>query len=279
MTTKNNIICLAVNELYQNKQAQYPPTTLPTLCFFEFTQTLQDEIDNARKLLFEQDIYEVTIKTSTVNWYFNLTNRYHHDIQSLIHIDAMFIRFSGMLRPYKTPHFTTAKISINQLQFNKIPITSIDLEQLTIPLAKGIINKIQQLSRQHTEKEELYYGIEPIVSNLRDLDEKMSMDIHLDSESQLGLLNRQENKIYATMTELEAEMNHLSDQLLYQVFGLKKGDWLSYMPSNSKTLIQLQFELCRVYGNTLNIIGPGITKAGVIGKREQYINIEFSEDK
>jgi len=111
------------------------------------------------------------------------------------------------------------------------------------------------------------------------LDEKTAFDIHLDRGSQLDLLNRQENQIYTTMTALETEMNYLSEQLLYQVFGLSKGDWLSYVPQNDAALTQLQFEHCRVYDNTLNIIGPGITKAGLLGKREQYINIEFGEEK
>ncbi len=275
MKNINNKICLGVNELYQDKQLQYLPTTLPTLCFFEFTQALQDIIDDAIKLLFEKNLHEVTIQVFTVNWYFNLTNRYHHNIQSLMHVNAMNISFSGSLRPYKQSHFSTAKISINQLKFNQIPISSINLEQLTIPLAKGLINKIQQLSRQYSEQEDLYYGIEPIVNELRALDEKVAFALHIDSESQLSLLNKKGNQIYAKMETLEIEMNYLSEQLLYQVFGLTKGDWLSYKPQNNATLTQLQFEHCRVYDNTLNIIGPGITKAGILGKREQYINIEF----
>jgi len=279
MTNKNNVICLGVNELYQDKQAQYPPTTLPTLCFFEFTQTLQDSIDNTRKLLFEQSLHEVTIQTSNVNWYFNLTDRYHHSIRSLMHIDAMSISFSGMLRPYKQRHFTTAKISINQLKFNQIPLNPINLEQLTTPLAVGLINKIRQLSRQYSEQEELYISIEPIVEHLRELDEKVAFDIHLDSDLQLELLNKKSNELYAKMEAIETEINYLSEQLLYQIFGLKKGDWLSYISVNRETSTQLQFEQCRVYGTNLNIIGPGITKKGLLGKKEQYIAIEFGEKK
>jgi len=279
MTTKNNIICLGVNELYQDKQVQYPPTTLPTLCFFEFTQTLQDTIDNAIRLLFEQSLHEVTIQASNVNWYFNLTDRYHHNIRSLMHVDAMNISFSGSLRPYKQSHFSTAKISINQLKFNQIPINSINLHQLTSPLAKGLINKIKHLSRQYSEQEDLYYAIEPIVSHLRELDETTAFVIHLDSDLQLGLFNKKGNELYAKMETIETEMNYLSEQLLYQIFGLTKGDWLSYIPANSETSTQLQFEQCRVYGTTLNIIGPCITKAGLLGKKEQYIYIEFGEEK
>jgi len=279
MINKNNVICLGVNELYQNQQIHYPPVTLPTMCFFEFTQTLQDAIDQATRLLFEHNLHEVTTRTSKVNWYFNLTDRYHHNIQSFIHVDASSISFSGMLRPYKQPHLTTAKISINQLKFNQIPINSINLDQLTAPLVKGLISKIKHLSRQYSEQEDLYYSIEPLVSHLKELDEKTAFDIHLNSDLQLDLLNKKGNELYAQMETIETEINYLSEQLLYQIFGLKKGDWLSYIPANSETSTQLQFEQCRVHGTTLNIIGPGITKAGLLGKREQYINIEFGEEK
>jgi hypothetical protein len=279
MTHKNNMICLGVKELYQDNKVQYPPPTLPTLCFFEFTQSLQDTIDRAIKLLHKHNLHEVIIQISELNWYFKLTNRYHHNIQTLMHVDAMSIRFSGILRPYKEAHFTTAKIKINKLKFNQPPIKAINLKQLTIPLAKGLINRIQLLSNQLSKQEDLYYGIEPIAEKLRSFDEVITSNLHLDTELQLDYLSRKSNEIYAQMEKIETEMNSLSSQLLYQIFGLKKGDWFSYIEQNDNKLVQLQFEQCRVYDNTLNIIGPGITKAGLLGKREQYINIELGENE
>jgi hypothetical protein len=145
-------------------------------------------------------------------------------------------------------------------------------------LAKGLINRIQLLSNQLSKQEDLYYGIEPIAEKLRSFDELVASNLHLDTELQLDYLSKQSNEIYAQMEKIETEMNSLSSQLLYQIFGLKKGDWFSYIEPNDNKLVQLQFEQCRVYDNTLNIIGPGITKAGLLGKREQYINIELGEN-
>jgi len=277
MTTKNNIICLGVNELYQDKDVQQPITTQPSLCFFEFTEELKDTIDKVKKLLFEQSFHEVTIQVFTVNWYFNLTNRYHHNVQSFLHISQESIYFSGILSPYKKEHFSTARININQLSFNQIPIKEIDLNQLTIPLAIGLINKIQNLSKLHLEQEELYYGIDPIITELRELDKKTALDIHLDSESQLDFLNKKANEIYSKMEKIEGEVNLLASQLVYQIFGIMKGDWISYVDPINDMLIQLQFEQCNVYNGILNITGPVVTKAGVLGKREQYINIKLGE--
>jgi len=79
------------------------------------------------------------------------------------------------------------------------------------------------------------------------------------------------------MEKIEGEVNLLASQLVYQIFGIMKGDWISYVDPINDMLIQLQFEQCNVYNGILNITGPVVTKAGVLGKREQYINIKLGE--
>jgi hypothetical protein len=61
----------------------------------------------------------------------------------------------------------------------------------------------------------------------------------------------------------------------HKVFGISKGDWISYLPTNSTSILQLQYEHCDIYGCSLRIQGPGITKKGELGKREQVITIEL----
>ena len=85
------------------------------------------------------------------------------------------------------------KININKLKFNQIPIKAINLKQLTIPLAKGLINRIQLLYNQLLKQEDLYYGIEPITEKLRSLDEIVASNLQLDTELQLDNLSRKSN--------------------------------------------------------------------------------------
>jgi hypothetical protein len=271
----NNIICLRVNELYENKSLQKIKTALPSLCFFEFTQELLMQIDKTKEMLFEQGLHEISFQTYAASWFFKLTNRYHQNITTYIHISETEIFFSGKMRPFNDVHFCTPKVSINQLKYNKIPIKPIQLNQLTIPLALGLIKKIKQLNSQYSDVEDLFYRIEPLVNEIRALDEKSALDLHLNSDSQIGLLSRQSNELAEKMQSLEAEMLSLSRIVLHKVFGVSKGDWISCSQLDDSTLTQLQYEHCDIYENTLTISGTAITKSGLLGKREQSISIEL----
>ena len=272
---KNNVICLKVNELYSDKRIHQLKTTLPYLCFFEFTQKLQTIIDETKEILLEQGLHEISVQTHAVNWFFKLTDRYHQDITTFMHINERTIYFTGKMRPFHEVHFCTPKISINQLKYNEIPIKPIKLNQLNTPLALGLIKKIKQLSSQHVEAEDLFYGIEPLVNEIRALDAKSALDLHLNSNSQIDLLNRQSSELAEKMQSMEAEMLSLSRAVLHKVFGISKGDWISCAQLDDSTLTQLQYEHCDIYENTLNISGTAITKAGLLGKREQTISIKL----
>jgi hypothetical protein len=271
----NNIICLGVNELYFDKQLHQYKTTLPNLCFFEFTKEMHTMINETKELLLGKGFHEMSFQTNTVNWFFKLTSRYHQNITTFIHISESSIHFTGRMRPFAGIHFSTPKISINQLEFNQIPIKPIQTSLLKAPLAIGLITKIEHLNRQYKETEDLYYGIEPLISEMRKLDEKSAMNLHLHCDSQLDLINRQGNELLSKMKNLEYEMLALSRVVLHKVFGISKGDWISYLPTNLTSILQLQYEHCDIYGCSLRIQGPGITKKGELGKREQVIVIEL----
>jgi hypothetical protein len=271
----NNIICLEVNELYADKQHHQYKTTLPSFCFFEFTQELQTTIGEAKEFLLEKGFHELSFQLSTVNWFYQLTNRYHHDITTFIHINEKAIHFSGKMRPFDTAHFRTPEISINKLEFNQIPIKLIHMSQLKAPLATGLITKIEQVNRRYKETEDLYYGIEPLINELQQLDAHSAMDLHLHCDSQLDLIKRQGSELLSKMQSLEKEMLTLSRIVLNKVFGVSKGDWISYLPAKSTSLIQLQYEHCDIYECNLTIRGLGVTKKGELGKREQVISIEL----
>jgi hypothetical protein len=271
----NNIICLGVNELYFDKQLHQYKTTLPNLCFFEFTKEMHMMINETKELLLGKGFHEMSFQTNTVNWFFKLTSRYHQNITTFIHISESSIHFTGRMRPFADIHFSTPKISINQLEFNQIPIKPIQTSLLKAPLAIGLITKIEHLSRQYKETEDLYYGIEPLISEMRQLDEKSAMNLHLHCDSQLDLINRQGNELLSKMKNLEYEILSLSRVVLHKVFGISKGDWISYLPTNSTSVLQLQYEHCDIYGCSLRIQGPGITKKGELGKREQVIALEL----
>ena len=265
----NNVICLKVNELYCAKKLKPIKTSLPHLCFFEFTQELLTQIEKTKETLFDQDLHEISIRTNVANWFFKLTNRYHHDITTFMHITQRSISFSGKMKPYSEVHFRTPYVDINQLKYNKTPIKPIQINQLTTPLAQGLITKIQHLN--------VFYGIEPLVNEIRELDKKSALALHLNPNSQIDLLNQQSNELLVKMKSLESEVLSLSRLVLYKVFGIIEGDWISFLPDVDSATIQLQYDSCEVYSNTLTIRGIIITQAGKLGKREQSISIELTD--
>ena len=273
----NNVICLKVNELYCAKKLKPIKTSLPHLCFFEFTQELLTQIEKTKETLFDQDLHEISIRTNVANWFFKLTNRYHHDITTFMHITQRSISFSGKMKPYSEVHFRTPYVDINQLKYNKTPIKPIQINQLTTPLAQGLITKIQHLNRQYSEIEDVFYGIEPLVNEIRELDKKSALALHLNPNSQIDLLNQQSNELLVKMKSLESEVLSLSRLVLYKVFGIIEGDWISFLPDVDSATIQLQYDSCEVYSNTLTIRGIIITQAGKLGKREQSISIELTD--
>jgi len=273
----NNILCLSVNELYQDRKFHKLNTTLPSLCFFEFTQQLQEQIEQYKALLSEKHLHEISFETNAANWFYKLPNRYSNEITTYIHINEKEIFFSGKMRPFYEAHFRTSKVRINQLKYNQTPIKPIHLNQLTSPLALGLITKIKHLNRQHSEVEGVFYGIEPLVNEIRSLDSKSAFHLHINCDSQIDLLNRQSNELLEKMRALESETLSLSRIVLNKVFGISKGDWISFSSGDDSSIIQLQYEYCDIYENTLNIRGKGITQAGKLGKREQSISIELMD--
>ena len=55
----HQVICLAVQLLYKEQRNEHYRLTLPTYCLVEFGERLINEVRKARKLLEENNLYEV----------------------------------------------------------------------------------------------------------------------------------------------------------------------------------------------------------------------------
>lgn len=86
MSEQNGLVCLGVNELYHERNMQYSHHVLPILCLFEFTDEMHTFIREKQALLVEHDIAEIVVRTTLAKWYFQLTNRYHLDALTYLHI-------------------------------------------------------------------------------------------------------------------------------------------------------------------------------------------------
>jgi len=271
----NSIVCLGVNELFQETRMQQHRQTLPTLCLFELTEDLQSIIDGKHILMAENDLSEVTIKTTLAKWYFQLTNRYHHEVTTFLHIRVDSIAFSGFQSPFKITHFSTPYVRFIDIKKSENSIKPLSLDQLSMPFAMGLIKQINTLNRESEELSDLYWGLDAVSSRIRDLDESVINRLALDCDKAIYQISAESNVLNARQERLELEVETLLHRLIKHVFGITKGEWISYACPITSKLTQLSFESCYFHGNTITISGTGVTKNGLLGKRDQSIRIEL----
>ncbi len=279
MSEQNGLICLGVNELYHERNMQHSHHVLPTLCIFELMDEIKSLITEKQALLVEHDIAEVVVRTTLAKWYFPLTNRYHHETLTYLHIRADSISFSGKMKPYKVPHFSTPTILINSIKKLGNKIKPLPLDKLTIPLALGLIKEIQTLSTKYYDLSDLYWELDEVSSNIRKLDEEVVNKLSFECDEALSQINAESNSLSSRQEVLEIQIENLLMRLVKNIFGIKKGDWISYVAPVTTEVTQLRLEHCSFYEGTLTINGLGLTKAGMLGKREQSIRIELVPEK
>lgn len=275
MKLSNGLVCFGVNELYQEDHMQRLRKTLPTLCFFELTEELQSIIDDKHTLMAEHDLSEAVVRTTLVKWYFQLTNRYHHEVTTFLHIRVDSIAFSGFQRPFKQAHFSTPHVLLKDLKKSETTIKSIRLKQLSMPFALGLVKQIKELSKKSDDCSDLYWGLDAVSSSIRDLDESVTNKLTVDCDKAIYQISAESNALNAEQEALELEVDNLLHRLLKHVFDISRGDWISYVCPTTSKLIQLSFETCYFHGNTITLGGTGVTKTGLLGKREQSIRIEL----
>ena len=275
MESIDSIVCLGVNELYQETRMQQARQTLPTLCLFELTEELQSIIDGRHALMAAHDLSEVTVRTTLAKWYFQLTNRYHHEITTYLHIRVDSIAFSGILPPLKSAHFSTPHVRLVDIKKSKKSIRSIHLEQLSMPFALSLIKQIRKLSTEIDELSDLYWVLDAVSSSIRDLDESVTNSLAVDCDNAIYQISAESNALNAKQEALELKVENLLQRLINHIFDISKGDWISYVCPTTAKLTQLSFESCYFHDNTITIMGAGITKTGLLGKRQQSIRIEL----
>jgi hypothetical protein len=273
--SQNELICAGVNELYQDKQLQHLSGILPSLCMFELTDAMLGLIEAKQALLVEHDLAEVTLRTTSVKWYFQLTDRYHHEVDTYIHIRSDSISFSGKQKPFKTIHFSTPTILLSSINNGATTLHPIQLEKLAKPYAKSLINKIQPLHDECNDTSDLYWELDSVFESVKSLDEKVTNNLSFKCDLALLNINDESNRLSSKQQELELEIEHLLTRLVKQVFGITKGDWISYVSPVTSEVSRLRYDDSHYYKGSLTILGVGITKAGVLGKREQVIHIDL----
>jgi hypothetical protein len=275
MMSQNELICAGVNELYLDRTLQHESCVLPNLCLFELTIGMIKLIKEKQEFLIQHNLTEVVLKTTNAKWYFQLTNRYHHEVVTYLHVRSDSITFSGKQKPYKEIHFSTPSILLSSINRDTTPIHPIQLDKLATPYAKSLIKKIQSLNHECDDTSELYWELDNVFESVSNLDEKVTNNLNFKCDSVLLNINDERNRLEHRQQKLEVIIEHLLTRLVKQIFGINKGDWISYVSPITSEITRLRFDESNYHKGLLTIFGVGITKAGVLGKREQTIHIEL----
>jgi hypothetical protein len=274
----HQVICLAVQLLNKEQRNEHYRLTLPTYCLVEFAEVLINEVNKARKLLEENNLYEVIVKTAEVNWFYGLTNRYHHSMTSYLHVTSTKIAFSGQLPPNKEPHFITAYINIDDIALPERTIKSVILDKKRVPLVLSLIRELEAKQEAFENTSDLYWKLENIVSPIRDLDDKCTNVLTTGCDELLSNLNEESNTLSVQIERLELEIEQIVLRVIKRIFGVVYGDLITHIDTKNRTA-SLRFEHAYYYDKEITFSGTGITKQGKIGKRHQSFSIKIMADR
>ncbi|WP_394185147.1 hypothetical protein [Pseudoalteromonas tetraodonis] len=274
----HQVICLAVQLLNKEQLNEHYRLTLPTYCLVEFAETLINEMLNARKLLEENNLYEVVVKTTEVNWFYQLTNRYHHSITSYLHVTNTEIAFSGLLPPNKEPHFITSYVDINDIALPERNIKSVILNKKSVPLVLSLIRELEAKQERFEKTSDLYWQLENIVSPIRDLDDKCTNVLTTGCDELFSNLNEESNTLSVQTERLELEIEQIVLRVIKRIFGVVYGDLITHIDTKNRTT-SLRFEHAYYYDKEVTFSGTGVTKQGKVGKRHQSFSIKIMADR
>ena len=274
----HQVICLAVQLLNKEKRNEHYRLTLPTYCLVEFAEVLMNEVRRARKLLEENNLYEVVVKSTEVNWFYELTNRYHHSMTSYLHVTSTKIAFSGLLPPNKEPHFITAYVDINDIALPERNIINVILDKKCVPLVLSLIRELEAKQQAFEKTSDLYWQLENIVSPIRDLDDKFTNVLTTGRDELLSKLNEESNTLSVQTERLELEIEQIVLRVIKRIFGVVYGDLITHIDTKNRTT-SLRFEHAYYYDTEITFSGTGITKQGKVGKRHQSFSIKIMAER
>lgn len=270
----HQVICLAVQLLNKEQLNEHYRLTLPTYCLVEFAEILISEVRKARKLLEENNLYEVVVKTAEVNWFYGLTNRYHHSMTSYLQVTSTKVAFSGQLPPNKEPHFITAYINIDDIALPERTIKSVILDNRRVPLVSSLIRELEAKQEAFENTSDLYWQLENIVSPIRDLDDKCTNVLTTGCDELFSNLNEESNTLSVQTERLELEIEQIVLRVIKRIFGVVYGDLITHIDTKNRTT-SLRFEHAYYYDKEVTFSGTGVTKQGKVGKRHQSFSIKI----
>ncbi|MBA6390461.1 hypothetical protein H4J38_06650 [Colwellia sp. BRX10-3] len=281
---KSKLYCLSIKPiLVENKAIQAPLYPMPLYCLSDFNASLISCINSLIDVLNQHQLTEVSKKITGITWFFELTNRYHIDIPTYIHVTESTAYFTGYLPPYKQKYFRTSEVPLDEILENGREFKAINLANLQLPFAKAIASELEAQQTEFEKINDRYFALDEVRNALANLNEDTVEQLNSSSSECLTELAQEMSHLNNKNEAIELTMEELSKKLLYRTFGLTIGDWICTDSSwHEGRKVQLKIDRVDYYSSTLTLSGLIITQKGEIGKREESIRINLckgSEDE
>ena len=264
----HQVICFDVNQFKEHESEPVHRLALPSYALVEYTQAFKECVLKNRQLLLEHNLQEVVVKTTIVNWFYDLHERFHYGVDSFLHITARKIAFAGTMSPQVEAHFITPYVDIEEVILDDTEVVSLSRNTQYLPFVLSLIKELESKTERYEELSELYWKLEEVKEPLKNLDEACINKLSLDADSALTKVIEESNQLDAQVQALELETEQLLQRIIYKAFNVGFGDFISYAESDKGIVTTLRFEGCYYHGGRICFRGVGITKAGKVGKRD-----------
>lgn len=273
--TKKHLYCLKVKPLFvETHHGMYQAgRVLPLFCHCAFDDELVSLILSLRKRLIEEGFHQITQCLPEARWFYELSQRYHHDVKSFINVTEKSVFLTGFIPPFDDPHFQTTKIPIAELILNLGQFKYVNPVVDASPSVTNLIAEIEAKDAELNRRIEQSYAIDRLSEAMRELGETTAV-INADLEAHQRLLRKEVDSFTQLVEQLEREIEALNMRLLYQCLQIQSGDWVSSDVVIRGKKLHLVVESASYSDGWLFIRGVNITRKGEVGKRVESIAIE-----
>jgi hypothetical protein len=230
------------------------------------------QVLSLRERLIEEGFHQITQCLPEARWFYELSQRYHHEVKSFINVTEKSVFLTGFLPPFDEPHFQTTKIPIAELLLNPGQFKHADPVVHVSPLVKSLIAEIEAKDAELDRRLEQSYALDRLGEAMSELDEVTAV-INVDLNTHQDLLRKEVDSFTQAVEQLEQEIEALNIRLLYQCLKVQIGDWVSSDVARGKKL-QLVVESASYADGWLSIRGTNITQKGEVGKRVESFTVE-----
>jgi len=251
----------------------------PTLCSTFVNASMIDSISDAQRLIAENDLVEVVLHTSDVNWFSSLDEMIYQTINSSLHVTKDYMYYSGAFAPEKLPVFVSTRLPLSCINpIGYPPTKELNLSLLSSDTAKALIAEIENLEREMKlawDRQESLEGLGSTIDGLKtaSLIAKNSKTDELADEVSAEL-----KQLIKENEELEKTVEKKCVLLCKRIFGVSIGDRIITQSHYKNKNMEIQIASVRYYERTMYLDGPKVLKDGSLGKRSDSVYITLITD-